>query len=213
MIDVSQQINSVRREVGCRTLDVGEARVMTIGRTYPAGIADVWSACTSPERIARWFLPVSGDLRLGGRYQLEGNAGGKIERCEPPTGFAATWEFGGSVSWIEVRLTALADDSTRFELDHITPVDEHWEQFGPGAVGIGWDLALLGLERHLLDGGLAEPGEKAAWLGSAEGQRFVVLSGEEWCAAHVAAGEDEAVARAAAGRTAAAYTGAPPAAS
>lgn len=84
MIDVSQQINSARRQVGSRTLDVGEARIMTIGRTYPAGITDVWSACTSPERIARWFLPVSGELRLGGRYQLEGNADGKIERGDAP---------------------------------------------------------------------------------------------------------------------------------
>ena len=213
MIDVSQQINSARRQVGSRTLDVGQARVMTIGRTYPASITDVWSACTSPERIARWFLPVSGDLRLGGHYQLEGNVGGKIERCEPPVGFAATWEFGGSVSWIEVRLTALAPESTRFELDHIAPVDEHWDQFGPGAVGIGWDLALLGLDLHLLGGELAGSAQKAAWLGSAEGQRFVALSGEQWCAAHIAAGEDEAVARAAAGRTTAAYTGTPPAAS
>ena len=45
----------------------------------------MWDACTDPERIGRWFLPVSGDLRLGGRYQLEGNAGGEILRCEPPT--------------------------------------------------------------------------------------------------------------------------------
>jgi uncharacterized protein YndB with AHSA1/START domain len=213
MIDVSHQINAVRRQVGSRTLDVGEARIMTIGRTYPAGIADVWSACTSPERIARWFLPVSGDLRPGGHYQLEGNAGGKIERCEPPTGFAATWEFGGSVSWIEVRLTALAEDSTRLELDHITPAGEHWEQFGPGAVGIGWDLALLGLALHLTGGGLAGPQEKEGWLRSAEGQRFVVLSGEEWRAAHIAAGENEEVARASADRTIAAYTGTPPASS
>ena len=33
-----------------------------------AAIDDVWDACTNPERIPRWFLPVSGDLRLGGRY-------------------------------------------------------------------------------------------------------------------------------------------------
>lgn len=38
----------------------------------------MWDACTDPERIPRWFLPISGDLRLNGRYQLEGNAGGAI---------------------------------------------------------------------------------------------------------------------------------------
>jgi uncharacterized protein YndB with AHSA1/START domain len=72
-----------------------------------------------PERIPRWFLPVSGELRAGGRYQLEGNAGGTIERCDPPTGFSATWEFGGSVSWIEVRLTVTGNGGTRLELEHV----------------------------------------------------------------------------------------------
>src|SRR6266567_1995164 len=111
---------------------------------------DVWDACTNPERIPRWFLPVSGELRLGGRYQLEGNAGGTIEGCDPPKSFFATWEYGGEVSWIEVRLTAEAADRTRLELEHIAHVsDERWAEFGPAAVGIGWDSAVLGLSLHL----------------------------------------------------------------
>jgi uncharacterized protein YndB with AHSA1/START domain len=57
--------------------------------------------CTNPERIPRWFLPVSGELKEGGRYQLEGNAGGTITRCDPPHGFDATWEMGSDMSWIE----------------------------------------------------------------------------------------------------------------
>src|SRR5438874_10538967 len=104
MIDVVEQINAVERRVGGRALAAGEARVVTVSQTYRAEPGDVWDACTSPERIPRWFLPVSGELKLGGRYQLEGNAGGTIERCDPPHGFAATWEFGGEVSWIELRL-------------------------------------------------------------------------------------------------------------
>src|SRR6266513_248978 len=103
MIDVTQQIYAVRRRVGTRVLEAGEARVVTISQAYRADLEDVWDACTNPERIPRWFLPVSGELKLGGRYQLEGNAGGTVERCEPPHGFAATWEYGGEVSWIEVR--------------------------------------------------------------------------------------------------------------
>ena len=106
MIDVSHEINAVQRQVGTRVLEAGEARTVTIPRTYDAALDDVWDACTNPERIPRWFLPISAvTCALGGRYQLEGNAGGTIERCEPPRGFAATWEYGGEVSWIEVRLT------------------------------------------------------------------------------------------------------------
>jgi hypothetical protein len=36
-------------------------------------------------------MPISGDLRVGGRYRLEGNASGTIERWDPPRSFAATW--------------------------------------------------------------------------------------------------------------------------
>src|SRR5437667_221963 len=85
-----------------------EAGFATV-RPDGAPLGDVWDACTNPERIARWFLPVSGDLREGGSYQLEGNAGGRIERCDPPHGFTATWEWGGNVSWIELRLREAND--------------------------------------------------------------------------------------------------------
>ncbi len=85
MIDVSEQINSVRRVVGTRVLEAGEARTVTLSRRYDAALEEVWDACTNPERIPRWFLPVSGDLRLGGHYQLQCNAGGTIERCDPPS--------------------------------------------------------------------------------------------------------------------------------
>ncbi|MEW2385207.1 SRPBCC family protein [Micromonospora sp. NPDC047707] len=210
MIDASSQISAVRRQLGRRALEAGEARVMTISQTYDASLEDVWDACTNPERIPRWFLPVSGDLRLGGRYQLQGNAGGTIERCDPPKGFAATWEYGDEVSWIEVRLAPVEDGRTRFELDHIAHVDDNrWTQFGPGAVGVGWDLAALGLASHLAAAGAGvTPEESEAWMASDEGRRFVALSSEQWYEASVAGGTDRAEARAAADRTTAFYTGA-----
>lgn len=54
---------------------------VTLSQSYRTGVDDLWDACTAPERLARWFTPVSGDLRLGGRYQIEGNASGTIETC------------------------------------------------------------------------------------------------------------------------------------
>ncbi|MGW2787689.1 SRPBCC family protein [Streptomyces populi] len=211
MIDVTHQIDAVRRAVGVREYKGGVARVVTLGQAYDATVDDVWDACTSAERIPRWFLPVSGDLRLGGTYQLEGNAGGTIERCEPPRSFAATWEYGGEVSWIEVRVTP-EGGRTRLELEHIAHVDdERWARFGPGAVGVGWDLGLLGLAGHLgSPAGFLDPDESVAWMGSDEGRRFITLSSESWYEANVAAGEPEDGARGAANRTVAAYTGAEP---
>ena len=208
MIDVTQQINAVRRQVGTRVLEAGEARTVTISQSYDAAVEDVWDACTNPERIPRWFLPITGDLRPGGHYQLQGNAGGTIERCDPPESFAATWEIGDQLSWIEVRLMARPEGRTQLVLEHIAHVnDEQWAEFGPGAVGVGWDMALVGLALHLSSGRSVDPQEGMAWAGSAEGREFMTLSNQRWCDASIAAGTDQADARAAADRTIAAYTG------
>jgi uncharacterized protein YndB with AHSA1/START domain len=211
MIDIVEQINAVRRQVGTRVLETGEARSVIISQTYDTDIDDLWDACTNPERIPRWFLPVTGELRLGGRYQLEGNAGGTIERCDPPKSFSATWEFGEATTWIEVRLSPNPDGGTRLELEHIAHVDEQWAQFGPGAVGIGWDLVFfMGLARYLAAEIAADPRQAAAWVASDEGKQFITLSGERWRDADIAAGADPADATAAADRTTAAYTAPPP---
>jgi uncharacterized protein YndB with AHSA1/START domain len=208
MIDVKHQINEVRREVGSKVLEAGEARVITVSQTYKGSLEDVWDACTNPERIRRWFLPVSGDLRVGGHYQLEGNASGTIERCDPPNSFAATWDFGGESSWVEVRLAEQPDGRIRFELEHVAHVaDELWAQFGPGAVGTGWDLALMGLARYLSGDEPMDPQQSAAWMGSEDGREFIALSGELWCQASISAGTPAGEAQAAAERTIAFYTG------
>jgi uncharacterized protein YndB with AHSA1/START domain len=213
MIDVSHEINATRRTVGSRTLEAGDARVLTISRSYAAEPDDVWDACTNPERIRRWFLPISGDLREGGHFQLEGQAGGTILRCDAPRGFSATWEYGGEVSWIELRLTPDANGGTRFELEHTAAVgDTRWAEFGPGAVGVGWDLLMLGLGRYVETGTPPDPSEAAAWTMSADGKDFIRRSSEGWGDASIAGGTDPTSARAAAQRTTAFYTGeaAPP---
>lgn len=131
-----------------------------------------------------------------------------IERCDPPTSFAATWEYGGEVSWIELRL-APEEGGTRFELDHIAHADDtKWAEFGPGAVGVGWDLMVRGLSLHLASGAALDPKAFMAWMGSDEGRQFMASSSEAWYAANVSGGEDEKTARESADRTTAAYTGA-----
>jgi uncharacterized protein YndB with AHSA1/START domain len=210
VIDVTQQIRSVERRVGSHARDGGPARVVTISQTYATDVEDLWDACTNPERIPRWFLPVSGELQLGGRFQLEGNAGGTIEECEPPRRFFATWEFGGNVTWIEVRLAPESSERTRLEIDHIADVDDDtWAQFGPGAVGIGWDGALVGLSLHLGSGRAVDREAGAAWMASEEGRSFVGASSAAWRDANVAGGTPAAEADAAAARVSAAYGAAP----
>jgi uncharacterized protein YndB with AHSA1/START domain len=207
-LDVQHEISAVRRTVGDRTLEVGEARTVTLSRSYDGTVEDLWDACTNPERIPRWFLPVTGDLRVGGRYQLEGNAGGEVLTCDPPRSFTATWEMGEGISWIEVTVAPDGEGRARMELTHIAPVDAHWGEFGPGAVGMGWDLGLtIGLVTHLATGGTVDPAEAAAWTGSADGLAFQRASSAAWLAADLASGTPAEQARAAAERCLAAYTG------
>ncbi|MGW4403498.1 SRPBCC family protein [Nonomuraea sp. NPDC004702] len=198
-MDSLDEISRIRRE-----LKDGERKSVTLTRHYDAEVADVWDACTDGERIARWFMPVSGDLRLGGTYQLEGNAGGQILACEPPSYLRVSWLFGPDpgFSEVEVRLSA-EGGGTRFELRHTAEVPpEMWGRFGPGAVGVGWDLGLLGLRLHL--SGLPMP-DKAGFELTADGRRYITASSRAWGAAFEEAGAPPEAAAAAVAATTAFY--------
>ena len=209
-IDIASVLGLVTRSVRNFEKDGKPAVTVALTRLYDTDVGDLWEALTNAERIPRWFLPVDGDLKLGGKYQLKGNAGGTITACTPPTYFAATWEFGGAVSWIDVKLAA-ERAKARLTLEHTAIIEDHWKQFGPGAVGIGWDLALMGLARHLVSGAPKEQAAAMAWMGSANGKEFMSQSGESWRAAHVESGEDPASAKERSDRTIAFFRGdAPP---
>jgi len=209
-IEVTQVLGLVRRSVRNVEKDGRRASTVTLTRLYDTGVDDLWDALTSKERLPRWFLPIEGDLRLGGRYQLKGNAGGAITACTPPSHFAATWEFGGTTSWIDVTVQAQSGKA-RMTLEHTAIIEDHWNQFGPGAVGVGWDLAVMGLGRHLATGASVDHTAAEAWAGSPNGTAFVSQSGEFWRAAHVASGIDPAAAQARSDRTIAFYRGELPA--
>lgn len=192
MRDVLDELAAAHRELGRATLPAGEAYTVALRRRYDADIEDVWDALTSPERLSRWFLPVSGDLRLGGRYQLAGNAGGEILACEPPRRLTVSWLFGpdaeDGTSEVEVRLTPGPAGDTEFELIHASVVDPHYfPTYGPGAGGVGWDLGLLALAR-LLAGDETE--NLAEFDKSPEGREFSRRSAAAWGRAHLAAGGD-----------------------
>ena len=204
--DVEAHLGAVERSVSSLRRDGQPAGAVTLVRSYAATVDDLWNAATNPERIPCWFLPIRGQLKPGGRYQLEGNAGGVITACERPSSLALTWEFGDDVSWVEARFSDDGIRRARLTLTHIARVSEHWDEYGPGATGVGWELGLLGLSIYL-----ARPTEpkmdEAAFAASPDGRAFVTGSSENWGDAAVAAGTDPAAARAAAARTTAFYTG------
>ena len=215
MVDVNAQIEAVARGVDTVERDGETSYVQTLTQDYPSPLDDVWDTVTAADRIPRWFLPVSGDLRLAGRYQLDGNAGGEVLECAPPSGGAAhyriTWEFGGSVSRVTVRLTSIEPEVTRFELEHTAPAASippgFWEQYGPGATGVGWDGGLLGLALHLAGDTSVTPADAEAWAMSDEGRAFHRAAASAWARAHVTSGADPDAATRAADNTYAFYTG------
>lgn len=170
---ISQAHRAVRTGSGGGTGGGTVTRTVVVRRAFPAPIEDVWDACSTAERINRWLMPVTGDLRLGGKYQLEGNAGGEILSCEPPRLLRVTWVMGeGPASEVEVRLSPGDGRETVLELAHTAVVDRRfWARYGPGAVGVGWDLALLGLFLYLSTG--QDRPEDPARLGRESGRTGV----------------------------------------
>jgi len=55
---------------------------------FDTGIDDLWGALTDPDRLARWYGEVEGELSQGGeftvRIALAGERAGRVEACEPP---------------------------------------------------------------------------------------------------------------------------------
>jgi len=201
----ADHLGAADRALSTTTRDGQELRVLVVTRTFDAPPDEVWDALTTAERINRWLMPVSGDLRLGGRFQLEGNAGGEVLACEPPERLSVTWEYDGT-SWVDATLTP-EGDRTHLRLEHSAPVPpEMWEQFGPGAVGIGWEMMLMGLGEHLAAPGWSRP-ETPDEMPDLSG--FMSASSAAWGEADAAFGTDPEQARAAAARCLAAYTAAP----
>jgi len=165
-IDVASHLGAVRRSVKALERDGQPARAVILERSYDTDIDDLWDAVTSPQRLRRWFLPVEGELKRGGR--------------------------------------------TRFTLTHTAPLSDFWKQYGPGAVGVGWEGGLMGLALYIADPEGMKLDE-ATFSASPEGKRFHAGSSERWGEAAIEAGEDADLIAAAVRNTTAFYTGEPPA--
>ena len=184
IVDIPTQIGAIDREVRRTPREDGGENVAVLARrTYAATLEDTWSALTDPSRIARWFMPISGDLRKGGSFQLEGNAGGDILECEQPRRFRVT--FGSEASFLEIRLSTTDDGATSLELEHTVPLE--MAQSGAGAlwVGPGWDGGLLGLALFLAGESTDDPMAAAS---SPEAVAFSEKSVRAWADAVEASG-------------------------
>lgn len=111
-------------ELRRRTIPAGEARVAVFTRIYQTTIEDLWDACTNPERLRRWYVPVSGELRVGGDFQQVNMGSGTILECEAPQWLKLS--LGDGADEIELRLSHGPEDgTTTLELQHATTLDSH----------------------------------------------------------------------------------------
>ena len=206
--DVKAHLAATDRSVSYLERDGQPASAVILSRSYPTTLEDLWDALTNGDRIPRWFLPISGELELGGRYQFEGNAGGTITACERLSSLAVTWEFGPYVTWVEARVSADEPGRARLTLVHTAHLSEQWDEYGSGATGVGWEMGLLGLAMHIDQPDRPKP-DAATFHTLPDGRAILIGSSEAWGEASIASGTEPDAARAAARKTTAFYTGEP----
>lgn len=205
---VHETLGAVARSATAREENGRMAFEIVAAREYNTGAADLWDALTNPVRLEQWFLPVTGELQEGGNFQFEGNAGGEIRECAAPASLVVTWGMGEDTSLVSLKLEEVAADCTRLTLEHTGKVaPEFWEQYGPGAVGIGWDMALFGAAEHLLPEPAVTRANAETWMMSDEGKSFSRESGAAWGEAAIAGGDEPAAAERAAATVIGFYTG------
>lgn len=209
-MDFDKAFGATFREVDKSERDGGPTRIVRASRTYPTSQRDLWSALTEKKRVLRWFGEVSGDFKLGGRFAIKDNADGEIIACDAPRTLGLTWEFGSSISWVRVTVE-VAEDGALLTLEHEIPTDEeseaHWTQYGPGATGVGWEMAFLGLDVHLSDDSKSLLDVGAAWAEGTQGKVTLREWAGAWGDAHVRAGAPKKIVKDMADRTAGFYTG------
>ena len=142
---------------------------------YDTDIEDLWEACTTPDRLARWMAHVSGDLRVGGTVQAAFTSTWtgpmRIEACEAPHHLLVTSEPGADhESQIEAWLTAEGSRTRLVVEERGLPIDQvHFH-------GAGWQVHLEDLGRSLaLDGSAHSDGWSDQKPASAWHQRWTEL--------------------------------------
>ena len=133
------------------------AEQVVFTRTFAAPLADVWAACTEPERMQRWIGTWTGDPASGEvafRMTAEGDDVPEevylVEACEPPHRFvvrsrdAAAFSADGSgptVAWQHTLELTEADGVTTLTFTQVVPEGPEGAEM-VASVGPGWDYYL-----------------------------------------------------------------------
>jgi uncharacterized protein YndB with AHSA1/START domain len=171
----------VQRSMTDREIGAGAARAAVLRRRFDAPVADVWSAITRPNRVDRYFLPVTVDA---GTYAFQGQASGRILACDAPTLLRLEWipPDRETVDEVSLHLTADGPDATWLELTHASVADVFHtdltaDKFSPA---IGWEGPLHYLGEHLRGALPDRPSMEWYEFDEAEEMRLAKLRAPEW---------------------------------
>jgi uncharacterized protein YndB with AHSA1/START domain len=136
-----------------RALDEKRGAVR-VDDVYDTGIDDLWEACTTPERLARWIAEVSGDVRVGGTVQATFTStwtgSVRIEICDRPHHLLLTMEPDtDDQTELEAWLTVEGGRTRLTVEERGLPLD------GLHFYGAGWQAHLEDLGRSLAGGSSA----------------------------------------------------------
>jgi uncharacterized protein YndB with AHSA1/START domain len=135
-----QTDNAVRSSVAT----TGRRRSVSLRRTFPATVDQLWDTCTTPDALARWYGTVTGDARVGGSVVLADVASTcEVLRCEPPNRLDVTWQTADETTVVSLLLRAV-DGGTELTLEHLGIATSD-----AGGHGSGWERELGRLEAFL----------------------------------------------------------------
>jgi uncharacterized protein YndB with AHSA1/START domain len=158
-----------------RALDDGTGAVR-VEDVYATGIDDLWEACTTPERLARWLAGVSGDLRVGGTVQAvftsTWSGPVRVDVCDAPHHLVLTMEPGSDdETQVEAWLTAEGPRTRLVVEERGLPVS------GLHFYGAGWQVHLEDLAHALAgDGPVHADGWSAERAAPAWHERWTALT-------------------------------------
>lgn len=163
-----------------RTPDGGAIR---FERHLSFDIHDVWSAITTPERLAEWWLPfdadITVDLREGGEMTFSGTSDGEpvtmtctilrveaprlLEHTHPAPGSRMRWELEPVPTGCILRLSHHVPDAQEaIDNCYLVGLQTSLARLEPGLAGhpVPWDWEAFATARaHYAALGLASPGD------------------------------------------------------
>ena len=172
IIDVAAHAGLTHR----RVTRAGARRAVSLRREYDFAVDDVWSAWTTPERLARWLGEVRGDIGPGATVELcmspaaADTATVTIVTCEAPTRLIAQWRWPGEPdSLVDLRLVPVDTARCELVLEHVALDERGAEQYGPGREDLlsHADAFLAGLDPASVDWSALRETVAAPWADAA----------------------------------------------